>query len=275
MPQLLLIWLAFLVFDSQPAAGKPRVLRMGYEHSPPVQLVDARHRISGPVFDALSQAAARRGIQLQWVFCPQGPDKSLLGGSADLWPLMADLPERREHFRFSPPYMRTKYWVMTRKSGNLRDLAMSPDFTVVLPPGKLAQVMASRYRVYAPHARLIKTDHSTAAVSMVCRGEADATLIAQGAGEIFALRQKECSGNSPRLHALPGAELWFGIGFRKDDRGAAQAARLLHGELLQMYAFGVYPGLRGLCDAGLAAAPGFTPDCGEVRYPRMLKWLRD
>lgn len=46
-------------------------------------------------------------------------------------------------------------------------------------------------------------------------------------------------------------------------------------ELLQMYAFGVYPGLKGLCDAGLAAAPGFTPDCGEVRYPRMLKWLRD
>ncbi len=46
-------------------------------------------------------------------------------------------------------------------------------------------------------------------------------------------------------------------------------------DLLQMYAFGVYPGLRGLCDARLAAAPGFTPDCGEVRYPRMLKWLRD
>jgi hypothetical protein len=46
-------------------------------------------------------------------------------------------------------------------------------------------------------------------------------------------------------------------------------------DLLQMYAFGVYPGLKGLCDAGLAAAPGFTPDCGELRYPRMLKWLRD
>ena len=46
-------------------------------------------------------------------------------------------------------------------------------------------------------------------------------------------------------------------------------------DVLQMYAFGIYPGLRGLCDAGLTAAPGFTPDCGEVCYPRMLKWLRD
>lgn len=45
--------------------------------------------------------------------------------------------------------------------------------------------------------------------------------------------------------------------------------------LLQMYAFGVFPGLRGLCAAGMTAAPGFTPDCGPVRYPQMLKWLRD
>ncbi len=47
------------------------------------------------------------------------------------------------------------------------------------------------------------------------------------------------------------------------------------GDLLQMYAFGVYPGLRGLCESVMTAAPGFTPDCGPVRYPRMLRWLRD
>lgn len=47
------------------------------------------------------------------------------------------------------------------------------------------------------------------------------------------------------------------------------------GDLLQMYTYGVYPGLRGLCEGGMAAAPGFTPDCGPVRYPQMLRWLRD
>ncbi len=46
-------------------------------------------------------------------------------------------------------------------------------------------------------------------------------------------------------------------------------------EVLSMYSFGIYPGLRGLCETGMAAAPGFTPDCGDVRYPRMLAWLRD
>jgi hypothetical protein len=46
-------------------------------------------------------------------------------------------------------------------------------------------------------------------------------------------------------------------------------------DLLQMYTFGVYPGLRGLCESGMAAAHGFTPDCGPLQYPKMLRWLRD
>ena len=49
-------------------------------------------------------------------------------------------------------------------------------------------------------------------------------------------------------------------------------------ELLQMYAFGVYPGLRGLCESGMTAAPGFASgadDVGDdIRYPRMRHWLR-
>ena len=46
-------------------------------------------------------------------------------------------------------------------------------------------------------------------------------------------------------------------------------------DLLKMYTFGVYPGLRGLSAIGMTAAHGFTPDCGPVQYPRMLRWLRD
>lgn len=46
-------------------------------------------------------------------------------------------------------------------------------------------------------------------------------------------------------------------------------------DLLEMYAFGVYPGLKGLCETGMTASRGFTPDCGPVQYPMMLKWLRD
>ncbi|MBP6748233.1 MAG: hypothetical protein KA144_01230 [Xanthomonadaceae bacterium] len=46
-------------------------------------------------------------------------------------------------------------------------------------------------------------------------------------------------------------------------------------DLLQMYAFGVYPGLQGLCATGMTAAPGFSPEPLTVRYPQMLRWLRE
>ncbi len=46
-------------------------------------------------------------------------------------------------------------------------------------------------------------------------------------------------------------------------------------ELLQMYTFGVYPGLRGLCENGMTMSRGFTVGCGPVQYPIMLRWLRD
>ena len=45
-------------------------------------------------------------------------------------------------------------------------------------------------------------------------------------------------------------------------------------DILQMYAFGIYPGLRGLCEAGLAEAHGFTPVTGDAVYPAMRRWLR-
>lgn len=51
-------------------------------------------------------------------------------------------------------------------------------------------------------------------------------------------------------------------------------------EILSMYAFGIYPGLRGLCALGLAASPGFASAEGiqpsaQPHYPQMLRWLRD
>ncbi len=220
------LWFAILSAQFRAAPGQPRTLRMGYEHSPPVQLVDAEGRLSGPIYEALSQAAARQGTRLEWIHCPQGPDQALAGREADSWPLMADLPERREHFGFSAPYMRPRYWLMTRQPGDLRSLISRPEMTVALPQGKLARKMAERYTPLVPHLRTIPVAGAEQGVALVCRGQAHATLVAQGTGEIFALRNADCAGQKPYLHSLPDGEIWFGIGHRKDDRAAGAAARV-------------------------------------------------
>jgi hypothetical protein len=46
-------------------------------------------------------------------------------------------------------------------------------------------------------------------------------------------------------------------------------------EILSMYAYGIYPGLRGLCETGMTAAPGFGSAEDDIRYPRMRRWLRE
>lgn len=51
-----------------------------------------------------------------------------------------------------------------------------------------------------------------------------------------------------------------------------------HGQaaaVLQMYAVGIVPGLRGLCESGMTAARGFTPEPVDIQYPQMLRWLRE
>ena len=51
-----------------------------------------------------------------------------------------------------------------------------------------------------------------------------------------------------------------------------------HGQaaaVLQMYAVGIVPGLRGLCETGMTAARGFTPEPVDIQYPQMLRWLRE
>ncbi len=45
--------------------------------------------------------------------------------------------------------------------------------------------------------------------------------------------------------------------------------------LMQMYSFGIYPGLDGLCKSGMTMASRFTKNCGPVQYPKMLRWLRE
>jgi hypothetical protein len=92
-----------------------RVFRMGYQYSPPGQLLDQQNQPSGAVPEAVREASNRTGIRLEWVFAPEGPDKAFAAHKVDLWPLMIQRPERRTQVYISEPYLRLTYWVVTRE----------------------------------------------------------------------------------------------------------------------------------------------------------------
>jgi len=97
----------------------PRVYRMGFQHSPPRQYVSDDGRPYGPSIETIREAARRAGIALKWTQVPDGPDEALAKGTVDLWPLVADLPERRARFYISEPYEESSFWLVSLRSLNL------------------------------------------------------------------------------------------------------------------------------------------------------------
>src|SRR5689334_6969225 len=92
-----------------------RVFRIGHQASPPGQLLDARNRPVGPIPEALTEAARLTGIQLEWVFAPEGPDKALAAGRVDLWPLIIQRASREGKVYITEPYLRLTYWIVARE----------------------------------------------------------------------------------------------------------------------------------------------------------------
>src|SRR5450631_2906025 len=103
--------------------GKLTSLKMGFQNSPPYQFLDAAGLPAGPAVDLMRAAAAREGIRLEWVWAPEGPEKALVSGQADLWPLLVDLPERRKFLYITAPFLRMRYALVFPRALDIRQPA--------------------------------------------------------------------------------------------------------------------------------------------------------
>lgn len=81
-----------------------------------------------------------------------------------------------------------------------------------------------------------------------------------GGGELEALAWSFAAAH--RL-GLPPSVLFHPGGYKGQSEG-----------LILSYTFGVCPGLKGLCEAGMATAPGFGSTATAPPYPHMIRWLR-
>lgn len=224
------LWLAALLW--LPAAGGHTPLRIGFEHSPPVQLLNKDGRAQGPVIEVLTEAARRRGIHLEWVHCPEGPDRALRTGKVDLWPLIADIPERRESLSITSPYLRARWWLVSREESGIRSIADTRGRQVLRQPGLLAEMLVKRH---LPQMRTEISPSLTESLERVCRGEAESALVAQGTGDHILLRDRGCDVGSLHVVALPDLQLDFGIGAKRGNRPAEKAASALKDSLVELF----------------------------------------
>lgn len=224
----------------QSAPGSARILRIGYQDSPPVQFIESDGSPSGPVIEVLNEAARLRNIRLAWVHCPEGPDQALRAGRVDLWPLAADLSQRREYLSISEPYMRVRFWLLTRSGSGIGSTREVRGRAVAHARGALYTSIVS---LLPQPVRSVAEPSGREAVRAFCESRADAALVAQGAGDSDVVRQGGCPVSGLRLLPVPGGVLNFGIAARKSDDQATRAAGDLQQAIVRLFDEGVLAGI--------------------------------
>jgi len=198
-----------------------RVYRIGYNHNPPFQI----HRPQGPptgfAVDTVERAANRARVRLEWVHDASPGVEMLRRGEVDLWPVMADLPERRAWAYVSDTWMLSDNYLITRG-------------TAPLPPATLRGVipysgpgmMQTLLRRLWPQAQTRAYASVDALVPPFCAGEWPFVEVTSHQASAF-LREVgvRCPQLEFRTHHLPALSVRLGVGANPSVASVADRLR--------------------------------------------------
>ncbi len=212
--------LAFLYFAKELPPIPHRVLRMGFEQNPPLQY-RSPDGLTGLGVDTLNEAAKRAGIQIQWVETGTSSEPAFRKGLVDLWPVMADLPERRKSIHFSRPWLHSGHAVLVRSGSPIP----ATDFAGRLAVFRLPLHVRMAQREF-PSAQLMLMPQAIDVLRQVCNGTAAAGFL-EFRTALGALQAKipECSGVSVRTQILAHLTNQLAIGSTFEAASAADALR--------------------------------------------------
>jgi signal transduction histidine kinase/CheY-like chemotaxis protein len=218
-----------------------RTFRIGFEHSPPDQLVLPDGSPAGPAIEIVREAARRRGIRLQWVHMPSGPEQALSSGAVDLWPMLNDLPGRRSRFYFAKAWCSRRFWLLVEpKSGIERADQFGGRTIAVRAPGT-NPILAG---VFLPGSRVIGRRTFTEILQAVCTGEADGGLMWERLGRSTPVDSPPaCEGHALRYLPIPNGYAYASLGASLRDRQAQRAADAIRGGISELGREGIVSGI--------------------------------
>jgi diguanylate cyclase (GGDEF)-like protein len=205
------------------------IVRIGVNDSPPFVRIRPDGTPEGFSVSVLSEAARRRGMHLEWIVLPEGPDSALQNGRADVWPLITDLPERHRYIYFTDPWLRTKYMLLAPSTGPVQGLQDTPGRRIAYRNSPImyrgTSLSGSLARRFFPKARLIP-EQSGQELVLLCRGESDAEFIEHKDMIARLLRRPpECDHFPIRVIPVPGASYQMAIGANARGYPAAKELR--------------------------------------------------
>ncbi len=181
---------------------------IGFANSAPYHYPKPDGAPAGIAYEVMSEAARRAGIEVQWVFCPEDSEQALRSGKVELWPMVADFPDRRKYFYISDPWIGSDFFVLARKDAD----PVSERFSGSI--GEVAGGVRTRLiRNAFPRATVTQLNSTRQLVAAVCGGQVAAGLFESGETKVaLESRLPECGATEIRAYPMPGLRLNFGIG---------------------------------------------------------------
>ena len=212
----------------RPTAIPQRTFRIGFEHNPPLQ-IRTPSGPSGLGVETINEAARRAGISLKWVDTGAiSSEESFRRGMVDLWPVMADLPERRKFIYFSRPWLHASQSLLLRASSQRPDSTFTGTIAIFRLPLHVHLI-----RQEFPLAELLQFAEMRDVVAAVCNGTATAGLM-QDRAAMNELRDRpeSCSAAALRFEPLPNLRLPLGVASTFES---ARVADKLRGQIGNLF----------------------------------------
>jgi len=206
-----------------------RELRIGYQASPPYQLVQASGLPTGPAIEVVAEAARRRGIVLKWVHSPEGPGPAFRNGHVDLWPMVTVLPSRPKLFYVSTPWREVRFWLVVAETSSIwKPTDVSGRVVAVKQLGTHRSIAEG----HLIGAHFVFEPTTAAVLDRMCSTKAEAGLLDDTISELTPANMPlSCKSVVFRTIALPKAALGYGVGASVHTPGAVQAANTLRDEI--------------------------------------------
>jgi signal transduction histidine kinase/ActR/RegA family two-component response regulator len=149
-------------------------IRIGVDEAAPYQSWDPTRGAVGFSVEVLGEAARRRGVHLEWINCPEGPQKALASGRVDMWPLWSVEAAQGLGLYIADPWLQNQFAVGWRKTTALNS-----------PPswqGKIISVLHLPKSTFLarrtfPQSQLDPTPNRTVALQHLCTGQADGAFM--------------------------------------------------------------------------------------------------
>jgi signal transduction histidine kinase/CheY-like chemotaxis protein len=219
-------WVGAAVHRERAAALRKTPFRIGFYNSNKEHFPGPDGQAAGYAVDLLNEAARRSGIQLQWVYSPEGPDAALQTGQVDLWPVIGNVPERRGHVYISAPWSMISYGLVSRSSDPIVPNDQSSKVTIAANPKSMGTKLA---RTYFPNAEFLTVGSAPEQLSAVCTGKVRATMITESFYEVSL--PDDCKNIQLQMIDRPEYLVMYGVGASYQRPGAVKAANTLRDEL--------------------------------------------